>query len=284
MKPAIYEQITNTILGLLDKGQIPWRLPWTTNGPPRNLISKRPYRGINAFLLGSKGFISPFWVTEGELSRLGGKLREGKAPTQVVLWKWVLTNDRRGEDGPEHRVPFLWSHFVFNTDQCAGIKIPMITRRSFSPINACERIVKGMPNRPTIEHGVPKAFYDPVFDSVNMPNAGLFVSNDEYYSTLFHELVHSVGHHSRLNRHKPLKQGFRHDDHDYSQEELVAECGGAYLCALARISPGTVSNSAAYIQGWLNRLNGDKRFLFFAALQAQKAVDFIRGKPLASRK
>lgn len=94
MSPSVFETTTEANLAQFERGEIPWRKPWTTNGPPRNLISRRPYRGINTLVLASKGFASPFWLTEGALDRLGGKLKDGEIPTPVFLWRWMLKENR----------------------------------------------------------------------------------------------------------------------------------------------------------------------------------------------
>jgi len=278
----VFKKITHAIVSQLERGEIPWQSPWTTNGPPRNLVSGRPYRGINVFILGSKGRVSPYWLSAGGLRKLGGTLKIGEVPSQVVLWSWRLVTGKEnaGRKNPYPSwVPFFWGHEIFNTDQCTGIKVPDIYKRAFNPIKRCEQVAGAMPKRPVIKNGVPHAFYDPLFDQVNMPNPELFSSTEGYYSTLFHELVHATGHHSRLHRHRQLPNGFQRDDHDYSKEELVAEFGAALLCAQARISMRTIRNSRAYIQEWLSLLENDRTFLFYAALNAQRAFDFICGTP-----
>ncbi len=283
-----YKTITDQIIRLLEEGTIPWKQPWTDNGPPRNLISRRPYRGINVFLLSFRGYASPFWLTSKQIEKIGGNLKPGEEPVLVVCWKWRGRIEQNGgnEKGEEKETwtPWCWFHDVFNTDQCLGIDhmLPKIRKRKFSPIQACENIVGSMLNKPIMEHSEAKAYYWPLFDSVNMPNAALFNSNAEYYSVLFHELVHSTGHHTRLGRHRILKKGFDSHAHSYSQEELVAEMGAAFLCAHAGIESTTVENSTAYIQAWLKKLNSDKKAVFFAAAYAQKAVDFILGKKIKS--
>lgn len=115
------------------------------------------------------------------------------------------------------------------------------------------------------------------FDVVNMPERRLFPKAEHYYSVLFHELTHSTGHASRLDR-ATLKDSLAFGDTNYSKEELCAEMGAAYLCGVAGIANETVTNSAAYIQGWLGRLRNDKRLLVQAAAHAQKAADFILGE------
>lgn len=283
MSKTIFEGMTEAIITQLEQGVIPWKQPWTTNGPPRNFVSRRPYRGINVFLLASRGFASPYWITQQALLRLGGQVRDGEAPTEIFFWQWRLNrypkHDEKSNSTSTLWVPSLQRHYVLNMDQCLGIQVPSIRRKSFNPLRKCERIIEGMPKKPRVEHGIPIAYYQPLFDFVNMPNPELFISKEEYYSALFHELVHATGHISRLNRHKPRKNGFRHEEHAYSQEELIAEFGAVFLCAQARIASCTIKNSETYIAHWLRRLNSDTRFLFYAAHKAQKAVDFIRNKP-----
>jgi antirestriction protein ArdC len=98
-----------------------------------------------------------------------------------------------------------------------------------------------------------------------------FTSPEEFYSTLFHELVHSTGHESRLKR----QFGKSFGDEQYSKEELIAEIGAAMLCSMAGIEQVTIENSAAYIGGWLKALRNDKRMIVTASTAAQKAADYI---------
>lgn len=288
MSDYIYKMITDQIIRLLQEGTIPWKRPWADNGPPRNLASQRPYRGFNVFMLSLRGYASPFWLTAKQLERMGGQIKPEEKPVPVVCWRWrAMIEIASGKDESGEKEiwsPWCWFYEVFNTDQCLGIthKLPKIRRREFNPIQTCEKIVGGMPTRPKLEHTEAKACYRPLFDTVNMPNADLFSSNEEYYSVLFHELVHSTGHQERLGRHKILKKGFDSFVHMYSQEELVAEMGAAFLCAHAGIESSTMENSGAYIEAWLKKLNSDKRAVFFAAAHAQKAVDFILGKKIKS--
>ncbi|MFH1743448.1 MAG: zincin-like metallopeptidase domain-containing protein, partial [bacterium] len=140
-------------------------------------------------------------------------------------------------------------------------------------------VVSGMPKRPDIQHNGNGAFYRPRTDTVSLPGIQAFDSPQEYYSTLFHELTHSTGHESRLNRHK--QEGYashRFGSSDYSREELVAEMGAAFMCGHCNTENRTIDNSAAYIDGWRSRLGSDPRLVVTAAAQAQRAADFIFGR------
>jgi antirestriction protein ArdC len=138
-----------------------------------------------------------------------------------------------------------------------------------------------MPRRPEIKRGLDRAYYSPGGDFVGMPSPEQFKSGEDYYSVLFHELTHSTGHESRLNR-KGVSgadgQWSAFGSQSYSKEELVAEMGAAFLCGQAGIVERTLDNSAAYIKSWLSRLKDDPRLVVQAAAQAQKAADFILGQ------
>ena len=280
----VYEMVTDRILEALENGTVPWRKPWrggTAAGSPVNLKSKKAYRGINVFVLHLQGFSSRYWATFKQAKDLGGKVRKGSKGTPVVFWKWI---DKKGkdDDGNEivlDRYPILRYYTVFNLDQIDGIDDPDAkaaddTPAKFNPIEAAEKIVDEMPNRPEITHNEPRAYYRPSTDTVNMPKPELFDVPAEYYSTIFHELTHSTGHESRLNRDGITKLAAFGDD-NYSQEELVAEMGAAFLCGHAGIENETIDNSAAYIDGWRKKLSTDKKLVVYAAAQAQKAADYI---------
>ena len=272
---GVYEQITQRVISLLTSGTIPWRKPWNVQtGLPRNLISKKPYRGINAFLLHAMSYESPYWLTFHQAAQLGGTIRKGEKACPVVFWKQMTVDEE--EPGEQRRIPLLRYYHVFNLAQCEGLK----QTPDLSPAHLCSAqpasIIEQMPNRPTIRHGMSRAFYQPVEDFVGMPNSQRFEKEAEYFATLFHEVIHSTGHPSRLNRQTlTLKAGF--GSGPYCKEELIAEMGAAFLCAHAGIVDRTIENSAAYLKGWLEQFRNDHTLIIKAAAQAQKAVDFILG-------
>ena len=281
MKNKVYQIITDRIIGLLEQGTVPWQKPWSGNDQmPINLSSKKQYRGINVFLLAAMGYESPYWLTFLQAKKLGGTITKGEKACPVVFWKWLDPKDKQDGKGLEHdrRIPMLRYYSVFNVAQCEGIddKVPLLElpEHDFNPIEDAEQIVSNMPNKPELTHKQARAFYRPSQDLVNMPRPQLFESDEEYYSTLFHELVHSTGHASRLNRFEK-DQAVAFGSHTYSKEELVAEMGSAFLCNTCGIAERTLINSAAYIAGWLKRLKDDTTFVVRAAAQAQKAVDYI---------
>jgi antirestriction protein ArdC len=281
----MYSIVTERIINLLESGVVPWRRPWTSTGLPRNLVSKKPYRGVNFFLLSASKYVSPFWLTMRQANELGGHIRKGEESTAVVFWKIDdlkqstegLDNEETG--GKTHRRFLLRFYRVWNIEQCElpqGVldKLPKIETHEHDPIEAAERIIAAMPNPPKIQHAGSKAFYSPITDRITLPPRELFASTEEYYATALHEAVHSSGSQKRLAR-EGICETAPFGPPVYSKEELTAEMGAAYLCAEAGISNAVLENQAAYLAGWLKKLRDDRKLLIHAAAQAQRAADFI---------
>ena len=284
LRKSVYEIITERLLEKLEAGTVPWHKPWNaTGGAPRNLISGREYRGVNVFLLGCQAFTSPFWLTFNQARSLGGSVRKGERSTPCVLWKWIARKNENTETGEieTKQIPLIRYYSVFNAEQCDNISHARLEAKQdepepFNPIESAEAIVSGYPKPPSLTHdGRGSAYYRPATDSIHTPTPETFDSEEHYYSTLFHEMAHSTGHESRLAR-PGITNPIRHASHEYSQEELVAEMGAAFLLAEAGIdAEGLVDNSASYIQSWLRALRSDAKLVIFAGAQAQKAVDHI---------
>jgi antirestriction protein ArdC len=268
-----YERITERIETLLAAGVVPWHKPWkASTGLPRNLITQKPYRGINVFLLMAMGYESPNWLTFRQAIQLGGTVKKGEKSCPVVFWKQFKIEDE--ESGEAKKIPMLRIYHVFNAAQCEGLKAVPASEEVPLAVTSAAEIVAKMPQPPQIKNGMSHAFYQPVNDTVGMPERKRFETEDAYHATLFHELVHSTGHESRLKRQSIMeKNGF--GSMPYCKEELVAELGSAFLCGHAEIVDRTIDNSAAYIEGWLDSLKDDPTLIVYAAAQAQKAADFI---------
>lgn len=271
---SVYDQITERIIAMLENGVVPWRKPWQAkSGFPRNLVSGKPYRGINVFLLHAMSYESPFWLTFKQAQQLGGTVKKGEKACPVVFWKQLEIED--AESHEIEKIPMLRFYYVFNTAQCEGLKD--ISAPVESPLSAPakpEEIIAFMPKRPEIKYGMRRAFYSPAEDFIGMPDRERFGSEDDFFSTLYHEAIHSTGHASRLNR-ATLTESAGFGSNPYCREELVAEMGAAFLCGQAGIGESTLENSAAYLQGWLEQLQNDKKLIVQAAAMAQRAADFI---------
>ena len=283
MSQKTFEVITNQILRKLEEGVVPWHRPWSSPaGIPKNLVTKREYRGCNFFILSIAGFASPYWLTFRQAVKMGGHIKKGEKGTPVVFWKWMnIKEDDQGEgDGEaiEKSIPLVRYYSVFNLAQCEGIEAPKEETPSFEwdPIERCEAVVRNMKNPPVISLGM-RACYSPSLDTICMPNRELFEKREEYYATIFHELTHSTGHSSRLNR-PTIIDICPFGSTNYSREELIAEMGAAFLCAHTGIENKTIDNSAGYIANWLTKLKNDPKLVIIASGQAQKASDCVLGK------
>lgn len=273
---SVYAIVTERIIEQLNKGVVPWRQPWTDAGLPCNLISKKPYRGINLMLLGSLGYAQNYFLSYKQLEKIGGKAKKDEKPHIVVYWNFPEKKQDDDMEGAGEKKAILRYYSVLNVAQCENIPadlIPQNSIREVQPITACENVMIHMPNCPKVKYKEQKAYYNPLLDFINMPKENTFESMESYYSTLFHELVHSTGHHSRLNR-ICLAQMAEFGSEQYSLEELVAEIGTCYLQSFTGITQ-QFEQSMAYIQGWLKKLKNDSHFVVTASSMAQKAIDYI---------
>jgi len=241
---------------------------------------------VNIWLLGSQDFSSPYWVTFKQAKQLGGTVRKGERSTPCIFWKFLArdTEDPETHETKTKQIPLVRYYAVFNVEQCDGISHKRLEAqaeepKSFNPIEAAEAIVASYPDAPSVSRdGRGSAYYRPSTDSIHMPERESFESEGHFYSTLFHEMTHSTGHESRLGR-PGVVNAIRYGSHEYSQEELVAEMGAAFLLAEAGIdSDSLTDNSAAYVASWLKALKNDPKLVVLAGAQAQKAVDQITGR------
>jgi antirestriction protein ArdC len=275
----------DSIITALEAGTIPWRKPWTSR-MPRNLVSQKTYRGMNVFYLALQGFPSEHWLTFNQAKSLGGYVMAGQHGTLITKYS-VFGKHEVDENGDESvsRRGFFRTYTVFNLTQCnpeLATALGLANTEPLEDIPAAQAIWDNYKSRPTYKDA-DCAYYRPSEDLIGMPPRSKFTSQAEYYSTLFHEMTHSTGHLSRLNR-EGITQTTQFGSEDYSNEELVAEFGASMLCGQCGIAPALVQNQAAYIQNWLTKLKlQDNRTLLSKAMSAaQKAVDYILGEQAAS--
>lgn len=277
-----YQVITDKVVEMLESGVAPWRQSWDADaGAPRSMSTRKLYRGINPFVLQMatmvNGYGSPWWGTYRQIEALGGQVRKGEQHTKVVYWKFIPVIDEA--TGRTKTIPFLRTFNVFNADQADGeLKLPELSQaHDHDPIAECDEAVAAyLATGPKLVIGGNQPCYIPSLDTVHQPELSAFDTVEEYYAALFHELTHSTGHKSRLNR-PGLMEGHSFGDEVYSKEELVAELGSAFLSAMTGIAVEPMSNSVNYLASWIKVLKGDKKLLVQAAAQAQKAADLLLG-------
>ena len=272
MENKIYQQVTDRIIAELESGAAPWIKPWKAgSAEDQNIISKKPYQGINRLILGMSGFAMPYWASFKQWQDLGGSVEKGEKGTHIVFYSPISKDTVNPETGAAEQSIYhcLKSYVVFNAAQVEGIEFeqtkPVLP--DFNPVPALEdRILKTGAN---IKHNGSQAFYRPSEDSITMPAKNTFIDESNYYATVLHELTHWSGAKHRLDRTK----GKRFADTAYAFEELVAELGAAFLCQDYGIQ-GDLRH-ADYIGNWLQCLKNDNKAIFNAAALAQRAATYI---------
>lgn len=284
----IRQAITRQIVEALTTGTLPpWRKPWRCDrnaGSHANVVSKRPYTGVNPLILELAacryGFESRWWATFMQWEQMGGQVMRrphdvppGQWGTQIVFCKPV-TKDSVSEDCDETDTYFvLRSYSVFNIDQVRGDKLDGLrvgngvldTQELNGRFENADGLIEA--TKADIRYGGNEAFYDRTGDFIQMPHRHQF-SLPEFHETVFHELVHWTEPSHRLN--------WDWDREGYGMGELIAEMGGCFLATEVGLpTAANLSNHIAYVGSWLNGMNGDPKFIFRAATQATKAVDFI---------
>lgn len=290
MKQDAHQIITDKLVALIEKADgNAWEMPWHGQMVmPQNAVTKKGYRGVNVICLWmgqmANGYASSLWATYKQWRDMGAQVKKGEKSTPIVFYKTYEVEAEAAEEENETRM-FARISYVFNAAQVDGFAVPEQPKNEGIEDHAAvlELVTPlGVP----IKHGMAGAYYHRTEDYIGMPNTSSFKATthssafSNYYSTLLHEMTHATGAPHRLDREKGKKFG----DAAYAFEELVAEMGAAMLCVETGITSTPREDHAQYLANWLKKLKSDKRYLFHAASQAQKAVDFMLQLRDAQRK
>lgn len=288
-KQDIYTRVTNKIIADLESGVLTWVQPWQIIKHAAGSITRplrasgEKYRGINVLILWAaaleKSYICPIWLTVQQGNKLGAYVKKGEKSTHVFFFDKFKKSEVNKETGEAtlKEIFFGRSYAVFNGEQFNGLPghfTATVESVRLTPIErdaVCEAFFAN--TGADVRHGGNRAFYRRSDDFIQLPNPEQFKSTESYYGTKAHELIHWTAHPKRLDREFGEKFG----DEKYAIEELVAEIGAAFLCADLAITPQPGADHAAYVGSWLKGLKEDKRLIFSAAAQAQKAADFLHG-------
>ncbi len=269
-RQQIFDRVNNIIIDKLKEGVIPWLNPMAGR-MPANYVSKHFYQGTNWLLLNHLDFKSPYFLTFLQAKQKNGSILKGAQGVPVIFWK--LLDGSPDEDGKTKKVPYMQISFVFNLSQTT-LYDESKEKELLQQYPTAQKILSDIiaNHNPVIDHNFRgKGFYRPSTHSICIPSIDQFSNPDSYYDVLFHELIHWTA--------KDLK---RESDHNYgsdsySFEELVAEIGSSYLCAMSGINK-VIDNQAAYIKGWLSKFEGDSNLIVNASSQAKKAVNYLLNK------
>lgn len=272
MNKNFKETITNKVIEMLEQGEIPWVSPFEHQIFPMNYLTKREYNGVNLISLWleakAKGYTANYWMGFKQASSLGGKVKKGERGTPITVCcphKKKVTNNRTGEE-EEKTFGYFKTDYVFNVySQIEGIDFEE-QEHTYRPLEDFELLVNNYGLN--IQHSGERAFYSVGKDYINMPFKSKFKTQEAYYSTLAHELIHSTMSEERCDR-KELD-----NKQDRALEELIAEIGAAFLCAEFGVK-SDLQNTTAYIQSWIRALNNDTNFIFKASKLANDAVNYL---------
>ena len=262
--------LTEKVIELLKNGIVPWQVSWVEAGLPENVVSGHLYRGVNRMLLASLGYKRNLFLTSNQLKELDGAILPDERPHLVFYYS---DNKRDGvpvdvpSESPDTKKSRQLKYYtVFNIAQCKwseGISFPDV-KVEIEPIQVLVTIKNKDQKR---------AYYDPLVDVINMPAEKNYESKAAYCHDEFHQLIHSTGHYSRLNRKELIQMSeFGYDA--FSHEELVAEIGTAYLMFHHNMMP-VIEPSKEYIAGWIRKFEQDPYMLYSAYQQAEKAINFL---------
>lgn len=299
-RPAdVYQRVTDQIVEAIEKGIAKgneWRRPWHTTGgcafSPRNVVSRKAYRGVNTLCLWAaaqaKGYVSGEWATYKQWEEKGAQVRKGEKATMVVFWKFASSSAKEEQDGGgdteatetagRSRLVMTRGYYVFNAAQVDGYTATTEPERTGPErIASAEAFLTAI--GADVRHGGNSAHYSPSTDHVQMPPLAAFTDAPYYYSTLSHELTHWTAPASRCDR----QLGKRFGDAAYAAEELIAELGAAFLCGQLELESEPRPDHAQYVAHWLEVLKRDKHAIFTASSRAQAAVDFLTKRSEAGR-
>ncbi|MFO1291757.1 MAG: zincin-like metallopeptidase domain-containing protein [Rubrivivax sp.] len=280
----LYAEVTRRIVEAIERGARPWCRPWSRDQSAAGMVPRRhtgeAYRGVNVLLLWAaaqeRGYTAQTWMTFRQAQAEGGQVRKGEKGTTVVFagqfTPAVAMNEDSDDDAPTRQArAYLRSYTVFNVEQVDGLPSPPASQPAEVPKVSVAAQAFIDRTGATVHHGGDRAFYAPGPDVVQLPHVRQFRDVAAYLGTLTHELVHWTGHPDRLAR----QFGQRFGDHAYAMEELVAELGAAFVCARLNVGAEPRDDHAAYLAEWLAVLKADKRAVFTAAAQAQRAADYL---------
>ncbi|MGF7058656.1 ArdC family protein [Brassicibacter mesophilus] len=282
-KNKVYQIVQERFIKLIEEAingddkKLPWEKPWVGR-PKVNYVTRRPYRGMNLFLLPED---ENEFITFTQLSNLREKdpsikLKKGCKKHMVFYWNIV---EKENEDEETETIPILRYYTVYSINDVEGLESKFPTFNHEDSIEEANKLIEEYINNSRISFkevdGSDRAFYSPSRDYIQVPAKSQFKDLEEFFSTSFHEIAHSTGHPSRLNRFKESESSIFGSE-NYSKEELTAEMTSAMILGVLGIENRKVEkNSVAYLYGWMKAIKEDINLIISACSKAQKASDFI---------
>ena len=293
----VRDSMVKTLLEHIEKNPTDWQSGWNNiaAGAPYNGKTNTAYRGMNAlylaFLGAKRGYKDTRWVTFNQAKELGASVKKGEKSAPVIFFEFYDRATKKAFDSrtvkdmtEEEKAAYLKENVyavmkyssVFNAEQCHNFperKDVAMSEEERANQNVKIEAIIANSSAPVRYDGGSRAYYSPGTDSIHLPVIQAFDTMQDYYATALHEIGHSTGHESRLNR--DLSGGFGSES--YAKEELRAELA----CVFMQMEQGIqlngkhITNHAAYLNSWLEAAKKDTSVFFKAAADAQKIADYV---------
>lgn len=294
------KKMVDTLISFIEQDPTQWEAGWyrAPSVSPMNGKTQKNYKGLNAFYLyviaAMKGYRDPRWLTFNQVKELGGNVRSGEKSSEVFFWTWYdkktkkpfeaktlegMSEEEKLEYKKENVRPVIKFYQVFNGQQCENIpeyevvQTPTMAEEERARQNDLIETVIANSEAPIQYNGGNRAYYSPMSDSIHLPEIKDFKTMQDYYATALHEIAHSTGHESRLNR--SLKGMF--GSPDYAREELRAELASVFMQTELGISVEGkhFENHGAYLASWLKAVKDNPKEFYSAASDAEKIADYV---------
>lgn len=289
-------EIVQSILGYIEQHPTNWLSGWVSLGVPQNGLTNSNYRGLNAlylWLIGKQqGYTDNRWVTFNQAKELGASVKKGEKSSPILFYTLYdkntkkeytrkttaeMTDEERKKYEDENVRPVVRYSQVFNAQQCANFPERAATslmsdeERQKHSNEVIERIIANS-EAPVLYDGGDRAFYRITTDDIHLPAIEQFNTMQDYYATALHEIAHSTGHPSRLNR----KMG-GDDRENYAIEELRAEMAAVFMQMEngIQLEGKHYENHSAYLASWLEVVKNDTKVFTSAVSDAMKISDYV---------
>jgi antirestriction protein ArdC len=281
------------IIAAMKKDGLKWFKPFVSKDAPKNAVSNYVYSGVNYWNLNAiqnkKNFKYNLWASYLDWQKVNAKVIDSHVAKVLYYGNFIVDKKEVVNDSKKtNTVYFLKATPVFNVEQVdlsnSTFKIQdKPIKNEVESLIDIDNFVKNTNIK--IEHSDEgRCYYNKTSDFIHMTNKENFLSNEDstptinYYSTLFHELIHATGHFTRLNRFKDNDAKFKDDkQQSYAFEELIAETGSVLLSQHFGIEKTLRDNHAIYLKSWISALENDTKFLTSALTRSYKAYEYYIG-------
>lgn len=279
------KKLVDQIINNMKEGYIIPKPQWNQNiFRIINPVSGARYRGANMLKLYMSSVVNGYqdnrWMTYKQAESKGYHVKKGE--TGIRLEKYIFEKQVEQENeitGQKEKVwvklskPMINTFVVFNGEQIDGIPelVHQEIKQQDSEVWKIADDLIASSECPVREEPQGNAYYSPQHDSITLPPREVFISPEAFTTTLIHEMCHSTGHETRLNR--PILNKF--GSPEYALEELRAELGAFFMGADLGIegSEELLASHTQYLESWITVLENDPNELFRAMSDSQKAVD-----------